>query len=444
MRIVVITAGAAGMYCGSCLRDNALARALIALGHDVLLVPTYTPTRTDEPNVSSPRVFLGGINVYLQHKAAWFRHAPAFLSRWLDSPRLLAWAARRGMRTEAAQLGDLTVSMLQGSDGPSQREFESLGQWLAEEARPDVVDLGNALLLGVVPALRRRSTAPIVCTLSGEDLFVDQLPEPQQTRVVELLRQRIREVDACITFSRYYAQSMADRLQISPASIHCVPLGVHLNSAPERPRSPAVNWTPPAESGAAVAGTANRTIGYLARICPEKGLHLLSEAFCRIRGNAKYNHVRLAVAGWLGDRDRPYFDSIERALHRAGLANSFSYAGEPDLGAKSRFLQSLDLFSVPTVYREAKGFPVLEAMSHGVAVVAPRHGSFPELLAATQGGLLVPPHDVAALTDALSQLLDNDAMRCEMGERGRVAVERQFTTRHMAEAVIQVYESVRP
>jgi len=66
MRIAYITAGAAGMYCGSCLRDNTLAAELLARGHEVTLIPTYTPTRTDETNVSRKRVFLGGINVYLQ------------------------------------------------------------------------------------------------------------------------------------------------------------------------------------------------------------------------------------------------------------------------------------------------------------------------------------------------------------------------------------------
>ena len=62
MRIASITAGAAGMYCGSCLHDNTLASALHALGHDALLVPTYTPIRTDEPDVSERRVFLGSQN----------------------------------------------------------------------------------------------------------------------------------------------------------------------------------------------------------------------------------------------------------------------------------------------------------------------------------------------------------------------------------------------
>jgi hypothetical protein len=67
MRILSVTAGAASMYCGSCLRDNAVAAALIARGHDVTLIPLYTPLRTDEENVTRPDVLFGGINIYLQH-----------------------------------------------------------------------------------------------------------------------------------------------------------------------------------------------------------------------------------------------------------------------------------------------------------------------------------------------------------------------------------------
>src|SRR5205823_11236382 len=74
MKIAYVTAGAGGMFCGSCMRDNTLAAALARLGHDALLVPTYTPLTTDEPDVSQRRVFLGGINVYLQEKLGLFRH----------------------------------------------------------------------------------------------------------------------------------------------------------------------------------------------------------------------------------------------------------------------------------------------------------------------------------------------------------------------------------
>src|SRR6185312_12358666 len=117
MRIAFITSGAAGMFCGSCLRDNTLVAALRGLGHDALLIPTYTPIRTDEEDVSQRRVFFGGINVYLQQKFSLFRHTPWFLDRLLDAPRLLNWVSRFAVKTEAQFLGALTVSMLKGEHG---------------------------------------------------------------------------------------------------------------------------------------------------------------------------------------------------------------------------------------------------------------------------------------------------------------------------------------
>ena len=85
MRILSITAGAAGMYCGSCARDNSLAAELLSRGHDVTLVPVYTPTRTDEPNMCRQQVLFGGVSVYLQQHLALFRKTPRFLDRFWDS-----------------------------------------------------------------------------------------------------------------------------------------------------------------------------------------------------------------------------------------------------------------------------------------------------------------------------------------------------------------------
>src|SRR5829696_7228991 len=97
MRILYITAGAAQMYCGSCLRDNALAAELMARGHDVMLVPLYTPTLTDEKNVSQERVFFGGISVYLQQHSGIFRKTPWLLDKLWDSGLALRLAARRSI-----------------------------------------------------------------------------------------------------------------------------------------------------------------------------------------------------------------------------------------------------------------------------------------------------------------------------------------------------------
>ena len=101
MKIAYITAGAAGMFCGSCMHDNTLVAALRAQGHDALLIPTYTPIRTDEADVSQERVFFGGINVYLQQKLSFFRHTPWILDRMWDEPRLLRWVSRFAVKTEA-------------------------------------------------------------------------------------------------------------------------------------------------------------------------------------------------------------------------------------------------------------------------------------------------------------------------------------------------------
>ena len=80
------------MFCGSCMHDNTWARALRDAGHDVTLIPTYTPIRVDEENLSSQRVFFGGINVYLQQRTALFRWLPAWSDRLLATPSFIRWA----------------------------------------------------------------------------------------------------------------------------------------------------------------------------------------------------------------------------------------------------------------------------------------------------------------------------------------------------------------
>ena len=76
-------------------------------------------------------------------------------------------------------------------------------------------------------------------------------------------------------------------------------------------------------------------------------------------------------------------------MAKGPLANRFQYDGELSRDAKIKFLQSLDVFCTPTVYRESKGLPALEALANGVPVVLPAHGTFPELIDAVGGGLLV-------------------------------------------------------
>src|SRR5258705_10223374 len=89
VKILYLTGGAGQMYCGSCLRDNALATELMARGHDVSLLPIYTPTLTDEPNVSGDKVFFGGISVYLEQYVSLFWNSPPLLDPILDLTTML-------------------------------------------------------------------------------------------------------------------------------------------------------------------------------------------------------------------------------------------------------------------------------------------------------------------------------------------------------------------
>ncbi|MEM7481228.1 MAG: glycosyltransferase family 4 protein [Acidobacteriota bacterium] len=426
MRIAYIAAGAAGMYCGTCLHDNTLAAALIEMGHEVALVPIYTPMRTDEENVSENRVFYGAVNVYLQQKSALFRHTPAFFDRLLDRPALLEQVSKLGASTDAGELGDLTLSVLRGEEGHQAKELEKLIAWL-EDFQPDLVQLTNAMLLGMAPAIHQALGAPVVCGLTGEDLFLDYLPEPSRGRVVEELRRRAGDVEAFIASSRYYAEETKERLGIPPKNLFVVPLGVRLSDV-----GPAATHAP----------GDSPTIGFLARQCPEKGLHHLVEAFRRLASETAMS-PRLAIAGYVGPRDREFVAGLERRVEEWGLADRVTFHGEVDRQGKLDFLSGLDILSVPTDYREAKGLYVLEALAHGVPVVQPRHGAFPEMVQATGGGVLTDPGSIDDLVHGLRRLVENHSLRAELGRRGRDMIQRRFHAAAMAEETLAVYRSVQ-
>ncbi|MCX6897336.1 MAG: glycosyltransferase family 4 protein [Verrucomicrobia bacterium] len=427
MKIAYIAAGAAGMYCGACIHDNTLAAALVQLGHDVPLIPTYTPTRTDEANVSLPRVFFGGINVFLQQKFALFRHTPWWLDRVFDSPALLRLASRLASRTNPAELGALTVSMLRGEEGNQRKELRKLIAWLKEEVRPQIVCLTNALLVGMAREIKRELQVPIVCGLPGEDIFLDGLPEPSQSEARTLLREQCRDVDGFIAMSRYYGDFMADYLGVPRERIHVV--------------RPGLNFEGFGEMRSAECGVRNEpiVIGYFARIAPEKGLHLLGEAYRLLRQIPGVGPTRLRAGGYLGEAGRAYLKKIQHDMAAWGLAEQFEYVGELDRAGKIEFLRSLDVFSMPTTYREPKGLPVLEALACGTPFVQPEHGVFPEFAQATGGGVLVKPNDPQALAEGLARLAEDSKLREELGRRGREAVHRNFGDARMAEQTLEVF-----
>lgn len=405
------------------MRDNTLAAALNKLGHDALLIPTYTPIRTDEESVSQEQVFMGGINVFLQQQFWLFRHTPWLFDKLLNFPTLLRWVSRFASKTKTEDLGSLTISMLQGTDGKQRKEVAKLVQWLATDFKPDVVLLTNVLLSGFVPALKKAWNAPVIGVLQGDDIFLEGLKEADRKKCLELIHRNDSAFAGYISTSRTYADSMAHYLGVPREKIRVVYPGINLkgHGGPREFRD-----QPP------------YVIGYFARICPEKGFHHIVDAFRILRQTPGAPECRLKISGWLGENNKPFFEEQLAKLKSAGLDQFVEHVECPQHADKVAFLKSIDLLSVPTTYHEPKGLYVLEAMANGTPVVQPSHGSFPELIFATGGGILVPPDDSRALAEALLGLLNDPDQRRELAERGSHAVKEIFDAETMAKKTLDV------
>jgi glycosyltransferase involved in cell wall biosynthesis len=414
------------MYCGSCLRDNSLAAELKRQGHHVTLLPLYTPTRTDEPNVSEPKVFLNGISVCLCQEAAFFRRPRPLLDRLWDVPWMLKLASQTSIRVNPHSLGAMTVSMLRGEAGYQLKDIRKLTTFLRTEEPPDIAILPNSLLIGLARPIRDALRRPVACTLQGEELFLNQLLEPYRSQALELIRAKVEDVDGFVAVSEFCADYWQGKLGISDRMMHVVPLGID----PE-------GYGPPAR----VPGAPFK-VGFFARVAPEKGLHTLAESYVRLRRETDFSGSLLEAAGYLAPEHRGYLHGVERLMKDAGLAHEFHYRGELDRERKIEFLRNLSVLSVPSTYDEPKGIFLLEAMASGVPVVQPRRGTFPEIIERTGGGVMVEPGDEAALADGIYGLWKNPERAAEMGQRGAEGVRRYFSASQMAVRAIEAYQAI--
>lgn len=423
MRILAFTAGAANMYCGSCLRDNALAGELKAMGHDVMLMPMYTPTLVDEANVSDSHVFFGGISVYLQQHSSLFRKTPWFLDKLWDSKFALKAASKSSIPVNPKFLGEMTVAMLEGEAGPQKKEFEKMTDYLQRMPKPDVVTIPNSLVIAMAAPIKRTLNAPLYVTLQGEDLFLEQLQEPYRSRSLSLIRNMVNEADGFIAVSEFCGRLMSAYLSIPSDKIHIIPLGVNPQDLQMRE----------------TRNDNTFRLGYLARITPEKSLHQLCEAYRWMRHEGGLPPSRLEAAGYMAPEQQGYLRIIEAQMKDWGLREEFHYHGSLDREQKIRFLRSLDVLSVPSLYAETKGLYALEAMACGVPIVSPRHGSFPEMIERTGGGLLAEPDNPISFGQAILSLYRDPARRDEIGRNGYNGIRQHYSVQTMAQRAIEVY-----
>ncbi len=413
MKIALITAGGAGMFCGSCMQDNTLARALRMAGADALLLPTYTPIRVDEDNVSGSRVFLGGINVYLDSKMPGWRFLPRSVKRWLDRPNIVKWLSKLSSSTNAADLGPLTIDLLNGIGGPQKAEIQELIRYLCDELRPDVIVFSNALLSGIVPELRRQFSGRMCCLLQGDDIFLEGLPEPWRSRAISLVSQNASHFDGLLAHSEYYSRFMQKYLTLPADRFRTIPLTI------EDPPSSLDLF----HSEARAADTDRKTtVGYFARICREKGVFHFLDAAERVLPQRP--NMRMVIGGFLPEQHRKLF---EKRLHEIKKVqpDRLLWAGSPEgRDEKFRLLASFDWLCVPTDYHEPKGLYVLEAALTGVPSILPSHGAFPERVASLGSGTL---YDATAADSLVKSLL---SLNETVGESERQQLRQNCISRN--------------
>jgi glycosyltransferase involved in cell wall biosynthesis len=345
----------------------------------------------------------------------------------LDAPRLIKVLSSGSIAVSPHSLGAMTVSTLRGEQGHQRREIEKLIAFLADEPRPDVVSIPYTLLIALAAPLKRALGRPIAMTLQGEDLFLDGLVEPYRTQAMDLIRRQLGDVDMFIAVSEYYARFMQQYLGIPESKMRVAPLGISLADLPAAP---------------APLARDPFTIGFFARIAPEKGLHVLADTYRVLRRERGLPPSRLRAAGYLPPEHKRYLAGIRRRLEADGLAGEFEYAGAPDRAAKFRFLRQLDVLSVPSPYHEPKGLYLFEAMACGVPVVQPDHGAFPEILGRTGGGLLARSNAPADLADALMTIWNDPAAAAALGRQGIKGVRDHYTVERSADTALDVFEEL--
>ena len=404
------------------MRDNSLARHLISQGHEVTILPTYLPHLLDEERSSSKSpIFLGGINVYLQHRFPIFRKTPKWLDYWFDSEFLLRWVAgKRGMTTPR-QLGEITLSTFRAKDGPLAKEVNKVIHWFKEHGKPDVLLLSTVLLAGIGRAVREELGIPILSFLQGEDGFIDSLLPEFRKDAWELIGADARALDGCISPSRFFANLMGQRLGMAPEKILPLSNGISLDGYPEERVEPC-----------------ETTIGYFARICPEKGLDLLIDAFIQLKQSDKYPEFKLAVAGTLPKENESFLEEQKRKIIAAGLESFAVFRPNLNRQEKIDFLSKLTLFCVPARVPEAFGLYVIEAMAAGVPVVLPHHGAFPEILEKTGGGgITYSTTEPESLLYALGDQLRDPSGCSAMGEQGRAGIREKFSNEELARQLVE-------
>ncbi|MEA1877448.1 MAG: glycosyltransferase family 4 protein [Bacteroidota bacterium] len=459
MKILQIIPGSGGsFYCGNCLRDSKYVEALKKLNHEVVKIPMYLPLFDDvDDQTKEVPVFYGAISIYLKQMSPFFRKAPKWFDRFLNSGPMLKFAAKMAGSTRATGLEDMTISMLLGEEGKQHEELDRMVSWIGDNCNPDIIHLSNALLNGIAPKLKQVLNVPIVCSLQDEDVWIDPMEEKFQMRSWGLMEENSEYIDAYISVSDYYSKLVREKMNIPKEKLFTLHLGVD----PEEYESPSPhastlrlrsgtaplsdrNFEPPnpRDPESRVPSPKSRNIGFISRMCHGNGVDIMINAYVLLKNMDGFDDVKLIMTGGSTGDDKEILKAIRKTINTSGLQDQVIFEEDFEKEGRTRFFNSVSFISVPVRNGEAFGLYLLESMASGVPVIQPALGAFPEIIELSKGGKTYEPNTPEKIAETWADLLKHPEEIKKMGEAGRSGVAKHFNIYDQGKQLIDIYNKL--
>lgn len=376
---------------GSSTRD--MARALTRLGHRVHVVaPAW-----QEPGLQED----GGVIV---HRVPLAPSAVPGIARFagqtLDRIRWSRAAAREISRLHR----DVGLDIIEAP------EFAGEGFTTARRARPPVV-------------IRLHTPLALVRLMNGEPLGGDC------KRTIRLERTAVRRAAAVTAPSRALVSACTEAgYRARGFAVQVIPHGIDSSVFSPEPRERSPNGAPEVLFCGRLE--TRKGIGDLLRALPDVARRIPEARFVFVGAD-----TRTAPGG------RSWREVIEEQARGTGIEDRVRVAGFLPREELPSYYRAANVVVAPSPF-EAFGLVYLEALACGCPVVGCAAGGFPEIVTDGCEGRIVPPHDSAALADALVEVLECPAEADAMGRRGRTRAEKEFTLERVAVRTAGLYEDV--
>ena len=410
-------------YCGNCLRDSAFSKSLKEEGHESVTLPLYLPHSIEEfAHQTDVPVFFGAVNIYLKQNFKLFRKMPKWLYKFLNSPAILKYAAKRSGSTRATGLEEMTISMLKGEEGNQNKELEQLIYYIKYHEKPDIVHLSNALLLGLAAKMKKEIQVPVFCSLQDEDIWINDMREDYKPKLWQLMSEKAKDIDSFIAVSDFFAGVMQKNMKIENHKINIVHIGVD-------PSAYKV-YTPQTDIP---------TIGYLSRMHEENGFEILIDAFILLKKKPAFANARLKITGGKTGDDDKFINKQINKLEKYNFISDVEFFDDFRTSNLEAYFKSVTVLSVPVLNGEAFGLYLLEALASGIPLVQPDIGAFPEIIKETGGGVVYTPNNAKTLADKLAETFSNKDKLMEMSKNGREAIVKKLNTKVSAKKLLAIY-----